>query len=148
MSDAPKIYPFKRGSSASIPQPTYGAKRRLRKVSLSHAGTVVSLSICAFLLARAQILGGLYPFGPAFLGAASLVYPRRGAIYLVPVLLGLLSAMQGAIFFSRREIISTALPLSSAPRLNWEHKISELPPFLGLELIIKTFLLITKYLLK
>ena len=57
------------------------------------------LSLCGFLLSRAQILGGLYPFGPAFLGAASLVYPRKGAIYLIPVLLGMATAMEGAIFF-------------------------------------------------
>ncbi|MBQ6807846.1 MAG: stage II sporulation protein E [Firmicutes bacterium] len=56
------------------------------------------MSLCAFLLARAQILGGLYPFGPAFLGAASLVYPKKGAIYLLPVLLGMFTAMDGPIF--------------------------------------------------
>ncbi|MDO4732847.1 MAG: stage II sporulation protein E [Bacillota bacterium] len=98
MADAPRIYPFRRDAKRSIPQPGYSARRRIKVVGLSDLATMLSLSFCAFLLARAQILGGLYPFGPAFLGAASLVYPKKGAVYLLPVLLGMFSAMKGPIF--------------------------------------------------
>lgn len=99
MSDAPRIYPFKRGDNATAVKPSYEAKKRYKARSLSRWTIFIVLSLCGFLLSRAQILGGLYPFGPAFLGAASLVYPRKGAIYLIPVLLGMATAMEGAIFF-------------------------------------------------
>ena len=99
MTDAPRIYPFKRGNGAAAARPAYEAKKRYKARGLSRWATLAALSLCAFLLSRAQILGGLYPFGPAFLGAASVVYPRKGAIYLIPVLLGMATAMEGAIFF-------------------------------------------------
>ena len=100
MSDTPRVYPFQRGGEA-IAQPSYKPKKRKRVRSAFLAArwaSVAALSCCAFLLARAQILGGLHPFGPAFLGAAALVYPKRGAFFLLPVLLGLLTAVEGSIF--------------------------------------------------
>lgn len=53
------------------------------------------LAAAFFLMARAEILGGLYPFGPACFAAAAVVWPRKGALYALPVLLGLFSAVSG-----------------------------------------------------
>ncbi|MCR4963690.1 MAG: stage II sporulation protein E [Firmicutes bacterium] len=57
-------------------------------------------------MARAQVLGGLHPFAPAFLGAAMVVYPKRGAVYSIPVLCGYGAAVSGQAFFVYLSIVA------------------------------------------
>ncbi len=86
MSENPRIYPFRRaGIDAKLT-----AKKSLK---LSMVAQIGGLALAAFFLARAQILGDLYPFAPAFLVAVAAVYPRKGSAFIIPVLLGLISAM-------------------------------------------------------
>ncbi|MDO4581197.1 MAG: stage II sporulation protein E [Bacillota bacterium] len=95
MSDSPRIYPFKRTASELAVTPAFSLAQRARAASSVRYARLLLLAAAAFLLARAQILGGLYPFAPAFLAAAAVVYPRRGVVFALPMLLGLLTALQG-----------------------------------------------------
>ena len=110
MSDAPKIYPFKRSSGAAAAEPAYHgktqAKSRLKSYRITAYLRALAIGSCFFLLARAQILGGLYPFGPACLAAAAVTYPRKGALSAIPVLLGLYSSLQGEFFLVYTAIIA------------------------------------------
>lgn len=56
---------------------------------------VFIFAVTGFLMARSQILGSLYPFGPAFLAAISVSHPRQALGYLLPVALGLFTVMSG-----------------------------------------------------
>lgn len=98
MSEAPKIYPYKREANAQAAQPAYLKKSKVKSHSASHYLSIALMCFAAFLLARAQILGGLYPFGPAFFAAAAVIYPKKGALYALPVILGLYSALEGRMF--------------------------------------------------
>ena len=51
------------------------------------------MALTGFLLARAEILGGLYPFGPAFLGAIAVTYRRQIMVFILPLLLGVYTVM-------------------------------------------------------
>ncbi len=53
-------------------------------------------SLAAFLLARAELLGGLYPFAPAVLAALIVCYRARGLIYVIPILVGFITVMSGS----------------------------------------------------
>lgn len=110
MSDAPKIYPFKRSGSAAAAEPAYRgktqAKSRLKNYHIAQYLRMAAIAACFFLLARAQILGGLYPFGPACLAAAAVTYPKKGALAAIPVLLGLYSSLQGRYFLVYTAIIA------------------------------------------
>jgi stage II sporulation protein E len=54
---------------------------------------VAFISASLFLLSRAPLLGGLYPFGPAFLSAVTARRRKNGWLYCLPALLGLKSVM-------------------------------------------------------
>ncbi len=98
MSEAPKIYPYKRTGGEAAAGPAYTAKRgRVKTYGASRYLRVAMFCLAAFLLARAQILGGLYPFGPAFLASAAVIYPKRGVFYVLPVLAGLSSVLEGRL---------------------------------------------------
>ena len=95
MPEHPHIYPFKRSGEAAAAKPRFSAKQQVRGAALARYARAVLLGACFFLMARAQILGGLYPFGPACFAAAAVVWPRQGAIFALPVLLGLSTVMSG-----------------------------------------------------
>jgi len=106
MSEAPKIYPFKRAGGEAAARPAYAARRsRLKSYGASQYLRVIGFALAAFLLARAQILGGLYPFGPAFLAAAAVIYPRRGILYALPVLAGLFTVLDGRMLLVYTAVI-------------------------------------------
>lgn len=106
VSENPHIYPFKRESIAS-PQPRFypPAAERPQAPPISQSRTLslpwmmIILALSGFLFARSQVLGGLYPFGPAFLAAISVRQRRQGLLYLLPMLLGLFSIMRGQELF-------------------------------------------------
>ena len=105
MSDSPKIYPFKRNSDTAAVQPVYKAKKQIRAHELARYMRITLLAAAFFLMSRAQILGGLYPFAPACLAAACVVYPKKGALFVVPVLLGLITAVEGNLFWIYAAIV-------------------------------------------
>lgn len=90
MSENPRIYPFRR-ESANVA----AIKTNIPSKSISTFREPIILAISGFLLARAGILGDLYPFAPAFLAAVGVCYRRQGILYLLPVLLGLSTVMWG-----------------------------------------------------
>jgi stage II sporulation protein E len=97
MSDTPRIYPFKRPAEEAAAKPVFAAAKKSGAAVSMLVLRIVLISLAAFLLSRAEILGGLYPFAAPFLAAALVTYPKKGAIYIIPVLLGLYSAMDGRI---------------------------------------------------
>jgi len=100
MSETPNIYPFKRTSDRSCAKPSYLRKRKaVRGITIGALFRVSLLFFAAFLLARAEILGGLYPFGISFLAAAEVVYPKKGAFFLLPVLAGTYASLSSSYFF-------------------------------------------------
>ncbi len=106
VSENPHIYPFKR-ESTSPPQATllpqgqeaFKSPVLTQGRSLSLPWVIIALALTGFLFARSQVLGGLYPFGPAFLAAISVKQRKQGLFYLLPVLLGLSSSMRGQDLF-------------------------------------------------
>ena len=105
MSDTPRIYPFKRTTGEAAAKPIFASNKKSSTTTYTNILRIALLSIAAFLLARAQILGGVYPFAPGFIAAALVIYPKKGAIYAVPGLLGLYTVMQGQIFLVYAAII-------------------------------------------
>ena len=99
MSEAPKIYPFKRNGETATVRPSFSMRKQLRSYQLTKILRISILAVSFFLLARAQILGGLYPFGPACLAAAAVVYPRKGTLAAFPVLFGLFTVLEGRSFW-------------------------------------------------
>ena len=95
MPEHPHIYPFKRVTETAIAKPRTGLKRRARAAAAENAAKCALLSVVFFIIARAQILGGLHPFGPACFAAAAVVWPRKGTLFALPVLLGLLTVADG-----------------------------------------------------
>ena len=81
MSDTPRIYPFKRTTGEAAAKPIFASNKKSSTTTYTNILRIALLSIAAFLLARAQILGGLYPFAPGFIAAALVIYPKKGAIY-------------------------------------------------------------------
>lgn len=106
MSEIPRIYPFRRSSGETVAKPVFASAKKASSAAYATALRVVMLSIAAFLLARAQLLGGLYPFAAAFIAAALVIYPKKGAVYAIPVLLGLYTVMNGPIFLVYAAIIA------------------------------------------
>ncbi|MBO7667330.1 MAG: hypothetical protein J6T26_02595, partial [Firmicutes bacterium] len=95
MPEHPHIYPYKRVTETAIAkQRTVGKKRAIAAVAEKTAKCAL-LCVVFFLMSRAQILGGLHPFGPACFAAAAVVWPRKGALFALPVLLGLLTVTDG-----------------------------------------------------
>jgi stage II sporulation protein E len=113
MSENPRIYPFKRAGDEvindiprnDIPRKVKG-KLKIMPLSAERVIRPALIAFAAFLLARAQILGGLYPFATAFLAAAAIIYPKKGVVYVLPVLLGLASALSGVQFFTYAAVVS------------------------------------------
>ncbi len=107
MSDIPQVYPFKRKSGLNDQQPAKPCgkhKSMLRNRTLALRFCV--FFVVGFLLARAQVLGGLYPFAPAFFAAVMVTYPKRGAIYALPIVCGFLTVLSGRMFFVYLSIIA------------------------------------------
>ncbi|MEG1501293.1 MAG: hypothetical protein RR396_04985, partial [Clostridiales bacterium] len=101
MSENPHIYPFKRrqGEAAVL---SADILTRAGNAMMSIPWYMFGLALAGFLLARAQVLGGLYPFGPAFLASVAVVHKKQGLVFLLPLLLGVYSTMQGqeAVIYS------------------------------------------------
>lgn len=55
---------------------------------------------CAYFMGRAELLGSLFPFAPAFMGAAAAYYGRRSLFLLPSVLLGLFHVTGGGLFLA------------------------------------------------
>lgn len=95
MATNPQIYPFRRqeeenllhGETVGIPM-----KKGVKGISLGIQQLAV-LSVMGFLMSRAQLLGGLYPFAPAFIAAVGVSYRRQALSLLLPVAVGLYTAM-------------------------------------------------------
>ena len=85
MPEHPHVYPFKRVTETAIAKPRAGGKRRARVAAAENVAKCSLLAVVFFLMARAQILGGLHPFGPACFAAAAVVWPRRGTLFAIPV---------------------------------------------------------------
>ena len=100
MSENPQVYPFKRQESADdlAYTPMLNPGKKIWQM-LTEVNIEVILLICTgFLFSRAQLLGGLYPFGPAFIGAVATLYRRQGFLVALPVILGYYSIVQGVDF--------------------------------------------------
>ena len=110
MSDMPNIYPFQRvpsspkaavpGATKNVSQHKKNARAKPTTLQWFVYLKVAGMVLAGFLLARAQILGGLYPFAPAYLAACAVIYPKKGVAVSVPVLLGLLTSLWGTTFFA------------------------------------------------
>lgn len=86
MADKPYVYPFRRQTENDTDHKT-GGKKRKGRVPKPHplpdiGATDVFCLLAALLLGRAQVLGGLYPFGVAFAGAAVLKYCHLAGLLL------------------------------------------------------------------
>ncbi|MGI6361743.1 MAG: stage II sporulation protein E [Bacillota bacterium] len=66
---------------------------KLRSGSIRIPWLLVAWAALSFLLARAEILGGLYPFIPAFLAVLVLNYNKKSIYALIPAFLGFFSVM-------------------------------------------------------
>ncbi len=102
MPENPQVYPFRRNENA-VPTGTAGSSsiaaaltspKKAWKISY----LTVAFMIAGFFLGRAEILGGLYPFGPAFAVAATLQYRRSGFLYVLPVLAGQIMSLHSGMF--------------------------------------------------
>ncbi|MDR2712468.1 MAG: stage II sporulation protein E [Clostridiales bacterium] len=89
MAGNPKVYPFRRKE-----------KEKIRVINKNSWKTCLFLGIAAFFLARAELLGALYPLAPAFLAAAVAAYRRQGLIYLIPCVLGLATVLPLNLLFA------------------------------------------------
>ena len=95
MTENPRVYPYQQAAEATASGPSFISRKRHGEALYIKAAKIMLLAAAAFLFARAGILGELYPFAPAFLGAVIAVYPRKGAVFAAPVLLGIFSVMDG-----------------------------------------------------
>ena len=95
MPEHPHIYPFKHsGGTAASPSRALRRKRERTEAAL-HIAKRAALGVVFFIIARAQIIGGLHPFGPACFAAAAVVWPRKSIPLALPVLLGLFTVTGG-----------------------------------------------------
>ena len=93
MSENTQVYPFRREKRAKDKRAT-GIKIKALPWEL------IIWAAAAFFLARASLLGGLYPFIPAFVAAAVINFSRKSLFFVLPVLLGLYTAMSGAMLIA------------------------------------------------
>ena len=105
MSDTPRIYPFKRAAQEAVAKPLFAAKEKVTTDKYVKILRITLFALAAFLLARAQILGGLYPFAVPFLAAALVTYPKKGAFFVIPILLGLYTVLEGRLLLVYAAII-------------------------------------------
>jgi len=101
MPENPQVYPFRRnestmpsGAAASSIATALAPPKKAWKISY----LTVALMFAGFFLGRAEILGGLYPFGPAFVVAATLQYRRSSFLYVLPVFAGQIMLLQSGIW--------------------------------------------------
>ena len=99
MANSTKIYPFKRVPEMIKASPEPSARKQLRAIKSQQVLSFLAMGVAAFLFARGVLLGGLYPFGIAFLAATEVIYPKKGALALIPVLLGLYTVLELSYFF-------------------------------------------------
>lgn len=137
MADKPQVYPFRRAEDEEIQQPGKRgfSLRRLKERArpereytyeekfwgganlFSDIGVVDILClIAAFLLGRAEVLGGLYPFGVAFAGAAVLKYCHFSGLLLPAVAAGQIMALHLSAWPYVAAIGLTCLLLYLKPR--------------------------------
>ena len=90
MSENTQVYPFRRERQVKVKR---SAGTRIRSLPWD----LVIWAVSAFFLARANLLGGLYPFIPAFVAAAVINFSRKSLFFVLPVLLGLYTAMSGTM---------------------------------------------------
>ena len=64
--------------------------------SIRFSWRLIVFSLAAFLLARAELLGGLYPFAPAVLAALIVCYRKQGLFYIIPIMVGFITVMSGS----------------------------------------------------
>ncbi len=98
MSENPHVYPFRRGGGQSGVASLHTRDAVMLKSGVN-VGWLVLWTVLAFVFARAQILGGLFPFAPAFLAAIATTYPKKGALAALPLMLGLLTVVSGSQLF-------------------------------------------------
>ncbi|MGI6065080.1 MAG: stage II sporulation protein E [Bacillota bacterium] len=110
MSGNPQVYVFQRGETDN----TAGAQKRKKKIKLpciSLAGIPVLsretlfFAIIGFLLSRAEVLGSLLPFGPAYFAALMCLDRKQVLIQAVPVIAGLLTIVSGQQFLCNAGVI-------------------------------------------
>ncbi len=101
MSENPQVYPFKRQEEASdlAYAPLHAPGKKIWQAVTQFNVQVVFFIAAAFLFSRAQLLGGLYPFGPAFIGAVATLYRRQGFLIALPVLAGYYTIVSGMEFY-------------------------------------------------
>lgn len=96
MTDMPQTNSY-RPAGRTVPF-SAGSARKSGERTYIKAGKMILLGGAAFLLSRASILGGLYPFAPAFMAAVLVSYPRKGAAFFLPAALGLYTVLSGRLF--------------------------------------------------
>lgn len=69
---------------------------RLRRLAINMPWPLIMWAVCAYFIGRAELLSSLYPFAPAFMGAAAAFYGRRSLFFLPSLLLGLLAVAEGS----------------------------------------------------
>ena len=112
-----------------------------RYLVASRSLTAVLLSVLFLISARAEVLGGLHPFAPACFAAAAVVWPRRGAIFALPVLLGLAMSVAAPDLLAYMAIIAFLSVVFLIYPLDGNRKWIKMP------LIVATAVLVSKGLL-
>ncbi|MGI5891448.1 MAG: stage II sporulation protein E [Bacillota bacterium] len=107
MVENPRIHSISRneGKAAVISAGKIGSKSKIRAKSANIPWQIIGLAVVGFLLARAEILGGLYPFAPAFLAVIAITYKKQGIYALIPIFIGFLTVMGGQQLFVYTGII-------------------------------------------
>lgn len=99
MPENPQVYPYRRNEETATADGPQLMAKAVRSVATKRSWRIepltVALVIAGFFLGRAEILGGLYPFGPAFVAAVTLQYRRTSFLFVLPVLVGELMVLQG-----------------------------------------------------
>ena len=94
MLENPRIYPFSRNEAEQLNMPPFSTVKNDSKAK-AVPWEIIIMVLTGFLFARAEILGGLYPFGPAFLGAVAVIYRRQIMIFVIPLILGAYTVLSG-----------------------------------------------------
>ena len=119
MADKPQVYPFRRAEETEQTKKQGPGLKRLtdklltakpgqtaaphtyedffpagKKIFLDIGAVDIFCLLAAFLLGKAEVLGGIYPFGVAFAGAAVLKYSRLCGLLLPMVAAGQITALR------------------------------------------------------
>jgi len=92
MSEYPHIYPFKRKKEAELGEIAVKSGVECYLIPWE----LICLLVSAVLLARAQLLGSLYPFGAAILTAAAVYYKHSLPWFFLALAAGTFLAMPGS----------------------------------------------------